>query len=536
VRATKNYSIPDETKNRLFDKGGFAAPTPSDTPLPYLYFDVAGISITTPQVPPPQRYSSWGVHSILRGVRGLFSSSKVVPPTVGLSWTEGKLRLPEDSNGRQIAAVYPIGSPLALVSWPAFFGIVVLGATFLVVAWARRTLAGADAAERRSVGDTIKEIEGMARTSIAAKQPPRANQAVLVIGAPRAAKDGVARRAVVDASGSPPEHRIDLLNLKLTPWWTSAELEKIDALKMKDEQRLLWIHVANLETQLVDAESRAELFRLLEGLFRFKADEHTRVASLVVTSTIDPIAHFTDVFVEERQQIYANAVPEVELNRSSLLLSRFRRCYVPLVGRNPWPKWFCYHPRKWRIVLRRETSSHLLLDSIGRDIAAAWKDVKAVSSEDLRSAVLSRAEACYQLLWTSCTRSEKLVLIQLAQEGLVNPKNRETLDELVAKGLVLTGPVPTLFNITFRDFLQGIERSSVVQEWERTEGTGLWMMAGRLAASVLVVGGVFYLITQGFAVQSVLPIISGSGLLGIPLVKDLVSRVSTPKDGAARLS
>ena len=88
----------------------------------------------------------------------------------------------------------------------------------------------------------------------------------------------------------------------------------------------------------------------------------------------------------------------------------------------------------------------------------------------------------------------------------------------------------------FRDFLQGIERSSVVQEWERTEGTGLWMMAGRLAASVLVVGGVFYLITQGFAVQSVLPIISGSGLLGIPLVKDLVSRVSTPKDGAARLS
>jgi hypothetical protein len=310
----------------------------------------------------------------------------------------------------------------------------------------------------------------------------------------------------------------------------------VDALKATDDARLLWIHLANLETQLVDAESRTELFRLLEELFKFKAGEHKRVAALIATSTVDPIAHFSDVFPEERQQIYAMSIPEVELNRSSLLLSRFRRCYVPLVGRNPWPKWFCYDPCKWRTTLRRETSSHLLLDNVGRDLAAAWKDRKAVSSDDLRAGVLSRAEGCYQLLWTSCTRSEKLVLIQLAQEGLVNPKNRETLDELIAKGLVIPSGVPTLFNITFRDFLQGIERSSVVQEWERTEGTGLWAVSGKLAASMLLVGGLFYLVTQGLAVQSVLPIISGSGLLSIPLVKDLVSRVTPSKDGAARLS
>jgi len=151
--------------------------------------------------------------------------------------------------------------------------------------------------------------------------------------------------------------------------------------------------------------------------------------------------------------------------------------------------------------------------------------------DDLRRAIRSRADTAYQLLWTSCTRSEKLVLIQLAQEGLINPKSRDTLDELIAKGLVLPGAAPTLFNLTFRDFLQDIERTDVVQAWERMEGSGLWVMSGRIVATVLAVGGVFYLLTQGFSVQSVLPIISGTGLLGIPLIKNVAGMLSSKKDG-----
>jgi len=30
-----------------------------------------------------------------------------------------------------------------------------------------------------------------------------------------------------------------------------------------------------------------------------------------------------------------------------------------------------------------------------------------------------------------------------------------------------------IFNMTFRDFLRGIERRDVVQEWEHMEGSGL---------------------------------------------------------------
>ena len=69
----------------------------------------------------------------------------------------------------------------------------------------------------------------------------------------------------------------------------------------------------------------------------------------------------------------------------------------------------------------------------------------------------------------------------------------------------------------------------------RMEGSGLWVVAGHLIASTLVAGGLFYVLTQDFSVQTLLPIISGSGFFGVPLIRDLLARVSM-KPGAASLS
>jgi hypothetical protein len=254
--------------------------------------------------------------------------------------------------------------------------------------------------------------------------------------------------------------------------------------------------------------------------------------ALIVTTTIDPSTHFSEIFQEERQDIYKTSVPEVELNRWSLVLSRIRRCYIAAVGKSPWHSWYFYDPTKWRETLDLETSNHRLLSAVGSELKRAWVHEHSIAMDDLRRAIRSRADTCYQLLWTSCTRSEKLVLIQLAQEGLINPKSRETLDELIAKGIVIPGAAPTLFNLTFRDFLQDIERTGVVQKWERMEGNGLWVISGRIVASVLAVGGAFYFLTQGFSVQSVLPIITGTGFLGVPLVKNVAGLLSSKKDAA----
>ena len=91
-----------------------------------------------------------------------------------------------------------------------------------------------------------------------------------------------------------------------------------------------------------------------------------------------------------------------------------------------------------------------------------------------------------------------------------------------------------MFNLTFRDFLQRIERADVVQEWERMEGNGLWVVSGRLVASALTVGGLFYFLTQGISVQSVLPIISGPASSAFPLIRSVAGMLSPKKDGAGR--
>src|SRR4029079_495525 len=207
-----------------------------------------------------------------------------------------------------------------------------------------------------------------------------------------------------------------------------------------------WVHISNLETQLVAKNSRAERFRMFELLQArsLEKDVKERRVALIVTTTIDPSAHFAEIFQEERQEIYKTTVPEVELNRWSPVLSSLRRCYIRPVGKSPWRSWYFYDPTKWRDTLDLETSNHRLLAAVGSDLERARVPQHSLSMDDLRRAIRSRADTCYHLLWTSCTRSEKLVLIQLAQEGLINPKSRDTLDELIANGLVLPRAHPAL--------------------------------------------------------------------------------------------
>ena len=148
------------------------------------------------------------------------------------------------------------------------------------------------------------------------------------------------------------------------------------------------------------------------------------------------------------------------------------------------------------------------------ELTADFAGDEKVSFAKLVRELRRRANAYYELLWTSCTRKEKLVLIQLAQEGFVTAQSWDVAAPLVAKGLIVERPVPTIFNHTFRDFLMDIERSGVVQEWGRMDGNGLWQISGRLIGASLLAGGLFYLLTQDFSVQSLLPIASGTGMFG----------------------
>lgn len=71
-----------------------------------------------------------------------------------------------------------------------------------------------------------------------------------------------------------------------------------------------------------------------------------------------------------------------------------------------------------------------------------------------------------------------------------------------------------------------------MREWEQVEGQGLWVVAGRLIASSVAVGGLFFLLTQGYSVEGLLPVLSGTGVFGIPLARNVIARF-TSKEKAA---
>ena len=297
----------------------------------------------------------------------------------------------------------------------------------------------------------------------------------------------------------------------------------------------IWILVSNLEAQLVDEKCRCLVLTLLDRLL-ISAANHPR--GVVVTTSVDPIAHFRELFSEERNGIYTDDAPEVSLSRAALLLSRFERRYVPLATpstkqcRHAWDSWWRYKPNKWSEAMQVELNGLGPLVQVPQELTAAFAGREEVPFAELVRELKRRVNAYYELLWTNCTRKEKLVLIQLAQEGFVTAQSWDVVATLLAKGLIVERPDPTIFNHTFRDFLIDIERSGVVQEWERMEGSGLWQVSGRLIGSSLLAGGLFYLLTQDFSVQSLLPIVSGTGMFGAPLFRTIVAKVSGNSVGA----
>jgi hypothetical protein len=199
---------------------------------------------------------------------------------------------------------------------------------------------------------------------------------------------------------------------------------------------------------------------------------------------------------------------------------RLRRC------RDAWDSWWRYDPQQWKETLAAEVDGYLPLEHVREELELTWAHRKEVPFDELLRTIRARASAYYELLWTSCTRSEKLVLIQLAQEGFVTTQSADVVAPLIAKGIIVERPTPAIFNRTFRDFLVGIERNDVIQQWERGDGHGLWLVSGRLIGSSLIAGVLFFLLTQDVSVQSLLPVISGTGLFGIPLVRAILARLS----------
>jgi hypothetical protein len=124
----------------------------------------------------------------------------------------------------------------------------------------------------------------------------------------------------------------------------------------------------------------------------------------------------------------------------------------------------------------------------GRASGASWKRF----AEDLRQ----RTEPYYQTLWTMCNENEKILLVHLAEGGLVNPRNSAAVRKLMARGLVVRSPHFRLMNAGFQRFVASGACRDEVRQLERGAEASTWNKIRAPLVAVLIGAAAFLFITQ----------------------------------------
>jgi hypothetical protein len=128
------------------------------------------------------------------------------------------------------------------------------------------------------------------------------------------------------------------------------------------------------------------------------------------------------------------------------------------------------------------------------------------------------AEPFYRALWNACTPDEHLVLVQLAQEGVANPKQQQAVRSLLNRGLLLKDPVLHIVNQSFALFASSIYKPKEVESFERSYAGFNWAKAKRILIVTVILVLVFLFTTQPAAVETLTKYLSGAAASVIAII------------------
>ena len=136
--------------------------------------------------------------------------------------------------------------------------------------------------------------------------------------------------------------------------------------------------------------------------------------------------------------------------------------------------------RDWLLA---ETDHGAFLQSLRRELEPLVEN--GAGREQLIDEIRERSNSYYAGLWASCSAKEKILLHQLAREGLMNGKDRKSVRRLLARGLVRRRPNLRIFNETFRLYVVAAAKREQVPI-DSHEGPSTWDMI-RLPLFVVVI-------------------------------------------------
>ena len=168
-----------------------------------------------------------------------------------------------------------------------------------------------------------------------------------------------------------------------------------------------------------------------------------------------------------------------------------------------------FHMTRWLRQRGRNLMGRICRDYMGFDEAA------------LRRQIMLEAEPLYQAIWNSCSRGEKVLLANLARDGIVNGKNKRGVYSLLNKQLMMLVPDPKLINDSFREYLQ---RDDIQQEAdalsEKSSRTS-WENLRTPLIVLLAAGGAFLIVTQHEIIDMSTAIVSAVTVLVPGIMKAL---------------
>jgi len=149
-----------------------------------------------------------------------------------------------------------------------------------------------------------------------------------------------------------------------------------------------------------------------------------------------------------------------------------------------------------QMILRDESAGWPRLNQLAAGLTRGLSTEPPPSREDVLFEFGVAAESYYRALFAACSMDQKLALYQLAETGVVNPRNHTVIAQLLRKELVRRDPTFRVMNETFRRFIAREMSHESAAEWEH-EGVRLpWGSVSTMMLTMAVLPLGLLLLTQ----------------------------------------
>lgn len=161
--------------------------------------------------------------------------------------------------------------------------------------------------------------------------------------------------------------------------------------------------------------------------------------------------------------------------------------------------------KRWKVIFEDYISYNGFLTQ-----GEVTENETKLPEEQLKKCRKMHPELCFFNIWKNLTNYEKIVLYDLADDGLLNRNNRKIINQLTEKKLIVFDSYPGLFSSGFRDFIyQHITKNEIKTIEEKLEIKGSWKNAKYLILMILIPLAIFIFISQGMTIEKSFGIFAG---------------------------